>query len=134
MHIDGHCHCGHVVYEAEIDPENVSICHCTDCQQLTGSAFRVTALAGKDAVRLTANPSKLYTKRGDNGRVRLQYFCPECGSPLFTTGEGEDAEVWGIRLGSITQRRALSPKRQSWCGSALPWVNGIADLPASEKE
>jgi hypothetical protein len=96
MHIDGHCHCGHVAYEAEIDPEQVSICHCTDCQQLTGSAFRVTVLTGRDNVRLMAHPPKLYRKRGDNGRVRLQYFCPECGSPLFTTGEGEDAEICGI--------------------------------------
>ncbi len=38
MQIDGQCHCGHVAYEAEIDPEQVGICHCTDCQALTGSA------------------------------------------------------------------------------------------------
>ncbi len=32
MRIDGQCHCGHVSYEAEIDPDRVSICHCTNCQ------------------------------------------------------------------------------------------------------
>ena len=42
MKIDGQCHCGLITYEATIDPQNVSICHCTDCQQLTGSAYRVT--------------------------------------------------------------------------------------------
>jgi hypothetical protein len=40
MKIDGRCHCGNVSYEAEIDPEKVMICHCTDCQMLSGSAFR----------------------------------------------------------------------------------------------
>lgn len=55
MHIDGQCHCGHVRYEAEIDPSRVSICHCTDCQRLTGSAFRVTAITPTANVRLTAN-------------------------------------------------------------------------------
>jgi hypothetical protein len=132
MHIDGHCHCGHVRYEAEIDPEEVSICHCTDCQQLTGSAYRVTVSVAKNDLKLTGNAPKLYKKRADNGRTRLQYFCPECGSPLFTTGEGEDAAVWGIRLGTINQRRELSPKRQIWCRSALPWVNDIAGLPGSQ--
>ena len=132
MHIDGHCHCGHVRYEAEIDPEEVSICHCTDCQQLTGSAYRVTVSVAKHDLRLTGNAPKLYNKRADNGKTRLQYFCPECGSPLFTTGEGEDAAVWGIRLGTITQRRELSPKRQIWCRSALPWVDDIAGLPGSQ--
>jgi hypothetical protein len=132
MHIDGHCHCGHVRYEAEIDPEEVSICHCTDCQQLTGSAYRVTVSVAKNDLRLTGNAPKLYKKRADNGRTRLQYFCPECGSPLFTTGEGEDAAVCGIRLGTINQRRELAPKRQIWCRSALPWVNDIAGLPGSQ--
>jgi len=134
MQIDGHCHCGHVSYEAEIDPENVSICHCTDCQQLTGSAFRVTAITAAEDVRLTGHPPKLYRKYGDNGRPRLQYFCPECGSPLFTTGEGEDAATWGIRLGSITQRRELVPRRQIWCRSALPWLDKIAELPGTDND
>ena len=61
MHIDGQCHCGHVRYEAEIDPDRVSICHCTDCQRLTGSAYRVTATAETDKIRLTANPPKVKT-------------------------------------------------------------------------
>ena len=38
MKIDGGCHCGAIAYEAEVDPEKTSICHCTDCQQLTGTA------------------------------------------------------------------------------------------------
>ncbi|HEY2210468.1 MAG TPA: GFA family protein, partial [Bradyrhizobium sp.] len=32
MNIDGQCHCGLVTYQADIDPGQVSICHCTDCQ------------------------------------------------------------------------------------------------------
>ncbi len=44
MKIDGHCHCGLVTYEADIDPKRVSICHCTDCQSLTGSPYRVTVI------------------------------------------------------------------------------------------
>jgi len=42
MEIDGQCHCGRVTYRADIDPAKVSICHCTDCQNLTGSPYRVT--------------------------------------------------------------------------------------------
>lgn len=129
MLIDGQCHCGFVTYEAEIDPEDISICHCTDCQQLTGSPYRVTASVPRDAIRLTGNPPRLYTKTADNGRQRMQYFCPECGSPLFTTGTGADAETWGIRWGSINQRAGLTPKRQIWCGSAQNWFGEIAALP-----
>ena len=35
MKIDGGCHCGYITYEAEADPANAMICHCTDCQTLS---------------------------------------------------------------------------------------------------
>lgn len=36
MKVHGSCHCNQVRYEAEIDPALVNICHCVDCQKLTG--------------------------------------------------------------------------------------------------
>src|SRR5438067_4194486 len=49
MKIDGRCHCGYISYEAEIDPEKVVICHCTDCRTLSGSALRTVALTQESA-------------------------------------------------------------------------------------
>ena len=134
MKIDGQCHCGAVRYEAEIDPEDVAVCHCTDCQQLTGSAYRVTTFSARKDFRITAGAPKTYVKRGANGRIRYQMFCSDCGSPLYTTGTDEDAEEIGIRVGTITQRRGLLPKGQFWCSSALPWVDALADVPGRERD
>jgi hypothetical protein len=75
MHIDGQCHCGRVSYQAEIDPAKVSICHCTDCQSLTGSPYRVTVICSEGDVRITGAAPKIYGKRGDNGCIRKQHFC-----------------------------------------------------------
>lgn len=129
MKIDGRCHCGLVTFEAEIDPEQVSICHCTDCQTLTGSPYRVTVLCSREQIRLTGNTPRIYTKVGDNGGKRPQHFCPDCGSPLFTSGEDDGPLDWGIRWGSIRQRDKLKPRRQIWCRSAAPWINDLAKLP-----
>ena len=54
MNIDGSCHCGFITFRAEADPEKTRVCHCTDCQALTGTAFRtvVGALAGKGGARI----------------------------------------------------------------------------------
>ena len=128
MNIDGQCHCGSVTYQANIDPERVSICDCTDCQVLTGSPYRVTAICSGDQIRMTGVP-KVYAKTGDNGRTRFQHFCPECGSPLFTSGGEGGRDDWGIRWGSIRQRDRLEPRRQIWCQSAVPWINGLKQLP-----
>ena len=114
MDIDGQCHCGRVSYRAAIDPEKVSICHCTDCQNLTGSPYRVTVLCSAEQIEMTGAPAKVYPKKGDNGRTRFQHFCEACGSPPFSSGEG-GADDWGIRWGSIRQRDRLKPARQIWC-------------------
>src|SRR5262249_52000891 len=55
MHVDGQCHCGAIAFTAEIDPDTTRICHCTDCQKLTGTAFRVT---------ITGNERDLHMLRG----------------------------------------------------------------------
>ena len=132
MNVDGQCHCGRVTYLADIDPERVSICHCTDCQTLTGSPYRVTAICSAEQIRIAGQAPKICARTGDNGRTRYQHyqhFCGECGSPLFTSGEcGPDD--WGIRRGSIRQRDRLKPMRQIWCRSSVPWSMTSGDCRA----
>jgi hypothetical protein len=132
MEIDGQCHCGRISYRATIDPMRVSICHCSDCQALTGSPYRVTVLTPHQTIVVNGTP-KVYVKRGDNGRNRLQHFCGECGTPMFASGEEADDDEWGIRWGSIRQRNQLRPQRQIWCRSAVPWIHHLEALPARPK-
>jgi hypothetical protein len=125
MKVDGACHCGAIAYEAEIDPERVRLCHCTDCQVLTGSAFRFTAPAQEADFRLLRGEPAIYVKTGDNGAKRIQAFCRDCGSPLYATSAGEGPRTFGIRAGTIRQRRELSPRREFWRHSALAWMPQI---------
>ncbi|WP_185985733.1 GFA family protein [Aureimonas mangrovi] len=128
MEIEGGCHCGAVRYRATIDPETVSVCHCTDCQRLSGSPFRVSVPADRSTIELTGTMPRVYEKRADSGNVRRQHFCGTCGAPLFSSGD-EDGGVWAIRWGSIDDRTGLEPRRQIWCDSALPWIGGTGRLP-----
>jgi hypothetical protein len=122
MKIDGSCHCGAIRYEAEVDPDDVCICHCADCQVLTGSAFRVTVSAPEEKFRLTAGKPGLYVKTAESGARRVQAFCGECGSPIYATSAGEGPKTYGLRVGTMRQRQALMPSRQIWRKSALAWV------------
>ena len=61
MHVDGGCHCGSIKYEAEVDPQTVTICHCTDCQVLTGSVYRVTVPARNETFKLISGSPKTST-------------------------------------------------------------------------
>lgn len=133
MKIDGSCHCGAIAFEAEIDPERVGICHCTDCQKLSGSAFRVTALCQKNRFRLVRGRPRAYVKTADSGNARIQAFCDACGSPIYTTSADTPCRTIGIRLGVINQRSALKPTRQFWHRSALPWLPPLPGTVAAKE-
>ena len=132
MHVDGTCHCGYITYAAEIDPGKVIICHCTDCQALSSSAFRMVVLAEKGSFRLLSGEPTVYIKTSDSGRKRAHAFCPRCGTQMYATPPVENPEHYGLRVGSIRQRAQLRPSRQLWCRSAFAWVNNIASLPKSD--
>ena len=126
MHITGGCHCGAIRYEAEIDPATVALCHCTDCQTMSGSAFRSNVPAKREAFKLTGTP-KVYVKTAESGNKRAQAFCPNCGTHVYATSV-EDQKVFGIRVGTCDQRAELRPARQIWCQSAQPWSMSIDAL------
>ena len=129
MKIDGSCHCGAIAFEAEIDPEMVGICHCADCQTLSGTAFRVSVFAPEDKFRLTRGTPKIYEKTAESGNKRAQAFCADCGSPLYATSVGDDGpKSYGIRVGTARQRNELIPGRESWRLSALPWIPEMDEL------
>ena len=127
MKIDGGCHCGYIAYEAEIDPGEVTICHCTDCQTLSGSAFRTAVPAAREAFRLRTGQPKIYVKTAESGAKRIQAFCPECGTSIYSTAVGE-ALIFMIRVGTARQRAELFPKKQIWCRSALDWVMDLGSI------
>jgi hypothetical protein len=125
MRIDGGCHCGNITYEAEIDPGRVGICHCTDCQTLSGSAFSTSVPAAKEVFSLRTGQPKIYVKTADSGTKRAQAFCSECGTRIYAAAVS-DPQTFNIRVGTIRQRAELRPKAQIWCRSALPWVMDLS--------
>jgi hypothetical protein len=133
MKIDGSCHCGLITYEAEIDPDQVEICHCTDCQSLSASAFRVVVPAAADKFSMSGEPT-VYIKTAQSGASRIQTFCPRCGSAIYSTSADAPPSSYNIRVGTIRQRNQLSPKAQYWTRSAQPWVEDLASLPRIETE
>lgn len=133
MKITGTCHCGTITYEAEVDPDKVAICHCTDCQTLSGTAFRVVVPAARADFRLLTGQPKVYVKTGESGRKRQQTFCENCGTPIYSA-DTTDPQVFSIRLGTAHQRAALAPKRQIWCRSALPWTMHLEPVEQIAKQ
>lgn len=129
MKVAGGCHCGLVRYEAEIDPERVSLCNCTDCQVLSGSAFRISVPAPAATFRLLSGQLSSYVKTAESGAKRRHTFCPQCGAPVYSSANIDAPPAYSLRIGGLDQRAELPPKRQIWRRSALDWGQNVSELP-----
>ena len=134
MKVTGRCHCGQISFEAEIDPTQVRICHCTDCQTLTGTAFRTNVSSLPGTFVLKSGTPKTYIKTAESGNKRAHGFCPECGTPLYSTAPGPNPMSYGLRVGALDRRAELRPTRQGWCRSALPWSMDISGVERFERQ
>lgn len=134
MKVDGACHCGRIRYTAEVDPDSVVVCHCTDCQTLSGSAFRTVVATVPGSFLLLSGELSRYVKHGESGNEREQTFCGTCGSPIYSAPPGAAGKVVGLRVGTIHQRDQLVPRDQFWCRSAQPWLADFTAIPRNETQ
>ncbi|MPS29444.1 MAG: GFA family protein [Alcaligenaceae bacterium] len=122
MKVHGQCHCGAITYEAEVDPTVVNMCHCLDCQTLSGSAFRLNVLAPADTFRLLSGTPRQYIKTGASGAKRAHGFCEICGGPVYATDLGTP-RTYTLRVGALAERDVLGPvRRQTWTRRRLKWL------------
>ena len=132
MKVKGRCHCGDITYEAEVEPGTVSVCHCRDCQMLTGSAFRANIQAPADRFRILTGQPREYVKTADSGTRRVHAFCPNCGSPVYSSAP-ENRKTYSLRLGALSGADALGrPAREIWTKRRLSWMpklEGAAEIP-----
>lgn len=132
MKVHGRCHCGAVSYEGEADPARVTACHCTDCQMLTGSAFRLSLPVPRESFVLHGEATE-YVKVAESGNRRVHAFCGKCGSPIYSRAV-DDPPMYTLRVGCLDERAQLPPRRQMWCQSALPWSMDLTEVPRIERQ
>jgi hypothetical protein len=119
-HIEGRCLCGKVSYSADADPVFVGVCHCTDCQHFTGSAFATVMALPAPALKVTGTLTT-FTKCGDTGKPIHRRFCPECGSGVVDEADALPGVVM-VNVGTLDDPTWIKPQSEVYCDSAQPWV------------
>lgn len=133
MKVQGRCHCGAISYEALVDPMQVKLCHCTDCQMLTGSAYRATVPAPAASFVLRGAQPKTYVKTAESGTRRVHAFCAECGTPVYSCAIS-NPDSYSLRVGCLDKRSELKPVKQIWCQSAVGWSMNLEKVDASARQ
>ncbi len=122
MKITGKCHCKEISVEAEIDLSTIYACHCRDCQMFAGGPFRVIVNVDKEKILTTGKP-KEYIKIGDSGNKRIQAFCGNCSTSLYSTSTKRDK--FSLRTGFLDQTEYLIPKKHIYGRSSAKWLKDI---------
>ena len=121
MEIDGGCHCGKITYRATIDPENVFICHCSDCQSISGAPYRTVARLPEADFTLLSGEPKVFTRDTDSGRKLPCSFCPDCGTRLYHAPENMPDTI-NIKPGTLDDTSWLEPNFHVWTKSRQRWL------------
>lgn len=119
----GGCQCGAIRYELHGDATMLYVCHCSDCQKQSSSAFGMSLIVAPENLRFVSGEERLraWDTRGGDGEVKRCVFCPECGTRIYH-GSDRPGEPISIKAGSLDDTTALRPVAQIWLRSAQPWT------------
>ena len=106
--VTGACQCGKVRIVASGKPDRVGVCHCLDCRKHHGAPFAATAIFPEDAV----------TIEGETREYKGRFFCPHCGSSVFSKSEAETE----VHLGILDAPDRFVPTYELWTTRRESWL------------
>lgn len=114
------CQCGAVRVTCEGNPVRVSVCHCLDCQQRSGSAFAAQARFPVERVTISGE-TRVWTRINDNGARANFHFCPNCGSGVWYELKVQPGVI-AVPIGNFAEVGAFELQYSVWEVRKQPWV------------
>ena len=115
----GRCRCGAVRYRATGTPEFQGLCHCRDCQRLSGGGHVGFICFASDAVTIEGE-TLVRAGMGGSGRPAERHYCPTCLSQLFGYSEIMPDKT-NIYAGSLDDPARFTPHFAIFVRSRPPW-------------
>ncbi len=126
----GQCLCGEVRYILSGDVNGFYLCHCTRCQQSSGSAHASNAFLKNANLRFESGEGRINQYKLPGTRFTKR-FCSQCGSPVpFSFEKGQSVF---LPLGSLENGHELKPTAHIFTGYKKHWENSFLTTPAFEE-
>ncbi len=123
----GGCLCGAVHYEGEGEAIFSGHCHCTDCRKSSGTGHCSHMVVPTNAVKITGTLTQ-FAKKADSGFLVTRFFCPACGSPIYSTNT-RWPDMFAIRASSLDDPDVFAPQMIVYDSRRVAWDAIDADLP-----
>lgn len=72
---------------------------------------------------------KFYDAPADSGNLVSRGFCPNCGSPVYSTNSGMPGMIF-VRASSLDDPEVFKPQMVVYTDRAASWDHGDASLPS----
>jgi hypothetical protein len=119
--LTGGCQCGALRFEIGAEPLSVYVCHCTECQRQSASAFSMSVMVPRDSLVYTKGKPRRFERTADSGRVIASDMCETCGVRPVNHPLAND-KVSILKPGTLDDTSWLHPVGHIWTKSAQPWV------------
>jgi len=135
MGFDGGCLCGSVRYSAREDFGG-GHCHCLDCRRTSGTGHGSHLIVAEDGFQLQG-VVKGFSKPADSGNIVTRYFCPECGSAIYSRNAAMPGLVF-LRASSLDDPEVFRPQMVVYTDRAASWdrmdpaLPGFARMPDAQ--
>jgi len=104
------------------------VCHCTDCQTWSGSAFSQQAVVPESAVE-ASGPIVIYELTSPSGRISRQRMREVCHTRIFNTNSARPG-IAVVRAGTLDRSNELVVAAHIWVRSKQPWFDVPKGAPA----
>ena len=122
MNLNGICSCGDVRYEIVEQPLITQVCHCTDCQRTTGSAFVIHIVICEKDLKIAGETRMAVVPTGSGAGCEL-HACNNCGVIVWVRYRYHQVPVVAVRAGTLEDTRAVTPAAHIFVDSKQPWVS-----------
>ncbi len=120
---EGGCRCGSLRFRVTRMPVMTSICHCTGCQRMSGSAFSTTAMVPTEGFEILSGDPVV---GGIKGPRVSHMHCPDCMSWVYSSF-GPEMPTLNVRAVMFDDSSWFVPFVESWTDEKLDWVQlGLA--------
>ncbi len=130
---EGGCLCGEVRIEIHGAPMIVHACHCTRCQQRTGSPLAVNLwIETERVIVLSGKPTQHGEVIDEYGNASESWSCGSCGYGLWTVYHAAPRGSLFVRAGLLDDPSVFPPDVHIFTRSKQPWITIPDDVPAFE--
>ena len=122
--IEGGCQCGQLRYLLKAEPVMFYLCHCTECQRHTSSAYGESLRCIAADMEFTGD-YRIVERVAESGTRREGWFCPQCGVRVWHGSQGKS--TGNIKAGTLDDTSWLIPAGHIWTRSKQAFVSIGAD-------